>query len=222
MDVLANVRVVLDTEAIAAGREAMGRVLRGCTEPFDEVTAIRQELANAWFCQSIVAVNEPEAQCMRDLGLSDVHVLGHWRDLALTPRPFKDREGLLFVGALPAQEVPNYDGLCWFVDEVLPLIERELGYETLLTVVGPVGKGVDLARFGNHSRNHAVRRTDRHVLTLQFASRVRGTKPRLTACRSSQPTSCECSLGGRMARTSCRAGLRSRGVCQLRRGFVSL
>ena len=152
VDVLGGVHVVLDTEAIAATRDARRHALHRGTEPFDEQDAIRRELANAYFCQSIVAVNEAEAQILRDLGLSDVHVLGHVRALTLTPRPWKDRSGLLFVGAFAAPDSPNYDGLCWFVDEVLPLVEQELGYETRLTIVGSVGEGVDLGRFRDHPR----------------------------------------------------------------------
>jgi O-antigen biosynthesis protein len=47
---------------------------------------------------------------------------------------------------------PNYDGLCWFVDEVLPLVEQELGEETRLTVVGSMGEGVDFGRFRDDTR----------------------------------------------------------------------
>lgn len=152
VDVLGNVRVVLDTEAIAATRDARRHALHGGSVSFDLLGSIRQELANAYFCQRIVAVNELEAQRLRELGLSDVHVLGHVRELSLTPRPWKDRRGLLFVGAFAAPDSPNYDGLCWFVDEVLPLIEKELGYETRLTIVGSMAAGVDLERFRDHPR----------------------------------------------------------------------
>jgi O-antigen biosynthesis protein len=152
VDVLGGVHVVLDTEAIAATRDARRHALHHWTEPFDEQDAIRRELANAYFCQSIVAVNGAEAQILRDLGLSDVHVLGCVRALTLTPRPWKDRSGLLFVGAFAAPDSPNYDGLCWFVDEVLPLVEQELGDEIRLTIVGSMGEGVDLERFRDHPR----------------------------------------------------------------------
>jgi GT2 family glycosyltransferase/glycosyltransferase involved in cell wall biosynthesis len=152
VDVLGGVHVVLDTEAITATRDARRHALLRGTEPFDQQDAIRRELANAYFCQSIVAVNAAEAQILRDLGLSDVHVLGHARALTLTPRRWNDRSGLLFIGAFAAPDSPNYDGLCWFVDEVLPLVERELGYETRLTIVGSVGEGVDLERFRDHPR----------------------------------------------------------------------
>ena len=152
VDVLGGVRVVLDTEAIAATRDARRHAWLDGEAPFDERAAIRQELANAYFCQSIVAVNELEAETLRGLGLSDIHVLGHQRELALTPRGWYDRAGMLFVGAFAAPDSPNFDGLCWFVDEVLPLIEQELGYETRLTVVGFMGDGVNLDRFRDHAR----------------------------------------------------------------------
>ena len=47
---------------------------------------------------------------------------------------------------------PNYDGLAWFVDEVLPLIERTLRWETRLTVAGYTAPGVSLDRFKGHPR----------------------------------------------------------------------
>jgi glycosyltransferase involved in cell wall biosynthesis len=59
---------------------------------------------------------------------------------------------MLLVGAFPAMDSPNYDSLCWFVDEVLPLIEQQLGYQTRLTVAGFVGAEVELERFRNHPR----------------------------------------------------------------------
>jgi glycosyltransferase involved in cell wall biosynthesis len=59
---------------------------------------------------------------------------------------------MLFVGAIHRMDSPNYNSLCWFVDAVLPLIERELAWETRLTVVGYTGSEVSLARFRDHPR----------------------------------------------------------------------
>jgi GT2 family glycosyltransferase len=145
-------RVVLDTEAIATLREAVRRRVSGDETGFDLGAAIRGEFANAHVCQHIAAVTEYEAATLRALGFSDVIVVGHVRDLAPTPRAFEERAGLLFVGAIHETNSPNFDSLCWFVDEVLPLIERELGWETRLSVVGYTGPGVSLDRFRNHSR----------------------------------------------------------------------
>ena len=59
---------------------------------------------------------------------------------------------MLFVGAIHEQDSPNYDSLCWFADNVLPLVERELGWETRLTIVGYTAPGVRMDRFEDHPR----------------------------------------------------------------------
>jgi O-antigen biosynthesis protein len=89
---------------------------------------------------------------LRDHGCRDVTVIGHMRALRPTPRPFDQRAGMLFIGAMHQPDSPNYDSLCWFVDEVLPLIERELGWDTRLTVVGYTVPEVSLDRFRDHPR----------------------------------------------------------------------
>ena len=145
-------RVVLDTEAIAALRQAARHRLPGQQAEFDLDAAIRQEFTNAHLCQTITVVNEQEAAILRGLGFSNVRVVGHIRDLAPTPRAFAERSGLLFIGAIHEPDSPNYDGLVWFVDEVLPLIEQQLGWETRLSVVGYTGAEVSLDRFRAHPR----------------------------------------------------------------------
>ncbi len=144
-------RIVLDTEAIAALRQAEKAALAG-EAPIDLGAAVRREFANAGLCQKIVAVNSAEAQMLRDIGCQDVTVIGHMRALRPTPRPFDKRAGMLFVGAMHQPDSPNYDSLCWFVDAVLPLIERELRWETRLTVVGYTAPEVMLDRFQDHPR----------------------------------------------------------------------
>jgi len=143
-------RIILDTEAVASLRLAARADLLGQT--FDLEAAAATELQNASFCQDIIAVSPSEARYLRSLGFSDVSLLGHIRELALTPKDFAERHGLLFVGATHDVGSPNYDGLCWFVDEVLPAVEQELGYETRLTIVGTTAKGVTFERFEHHPR----------------------------------------------------------------------
>jgi GT2 family glycosyltransferase len=145
-------RVVLDTEAIAALREAARRRVSGDESDFDLNATILREFTNAHVCQNIAAVTEHEAATLRAVGFPDTVVVGHVRDLAPTSRAFDERAGLLFVGAIHEENSPNFDGLCWFIDEVLPLIERALGWETRLTVVGYTGVGVSLDRFRHHPR----------------------------------------------------------------------
>ena len=142
--------VVLDTEAISAIREAQQSALNGA--PFDLDAAIRHELRDASFCRAIVAINEAEAAVVRRTGFGDVAILGHLRPLTPTARSFEQRSGMLFVGAIHRIDSPNYDSLCWFIDEVLPLIGRELAWRTRLTVVGYTGEDVVLDRFRDHPR----------------------------------------------------------------------
>jgi glycosyltransferase involved in cell wall biosynthesis len=143
-------RMILDTEAIASVRDAEAAALRG--EAFDLDAAIAHELRNGAFCETIVAVAGSEAVRLRALGFPDVAVIGHMRALDPTPRPFLQRSGMLFVGAIHRMDSPNYDSLCWFIDEVLPLVERELGWQTRLTVAGYTGDEVSLERFRDHPR----------------------------------------------------------------------
>lgn len=144
-------RIVLDSEAIASVREAARAVLSG-EAPFDVDAAILREFANAHLCQSIIAVNSDEAQKLRDLGFSDVTVIGHLCEARPTPRSFAERAGLLFVGAMHRVDSPNYEGLVWFAREVLPLVEQALGWETRLTVAGYVDAQVSLEQFRAHPR----------------------------------------------------------------------
>ena len=145
-------RLILDTEAIVSQRTAMRAALEDQETPFDIDCALQQEFAHAGTCTQVVAVSAQDEATLRDLALPRVSVVGHMRELQPTPRAFTARAGMLFVGALHEMDSPNYDGLCWFVDQVLPLIERALHWETRLTVVGYTGEKVSLDRFRDHQR----------------------------------------------------------------------
>ena len=156
-------RLILDTEAVATLRDAARQPLirqeskteiKGADRApdFNLSTAITQELANAAHCELVIAVSDNEAELLRSYGLPNVSVIGHMCDIHETPRPWKDRAGMLFVGAIHSMDAPNYDSLCWFVDKVLPLLEQALGWETRLTIVGYTAPSVDLSRFADHAR----------------------------------------------------------------------
>jgi O-antigen biosynthesis protein len=163
-------RIVLDTEAVAALREAEHAALTDVT-PFDVDTAIMREFANAHFCQCIIAVNLQEAQKLRDLGFTDVMVIGHWREPQPTPCAFADRAGLLFLGAIHQPDSPNLDALAWLVREVLPLVEHSLGWETRLTVAGYVDPAISLDAYREHPRI-TLRGTVEDVAPLYDAHRI--------------------------------------------------
>ena len=142
--------IILDTEAVGAVRDASLAALRG--RDFDLDAALRREFASADICRAVVAVNDGEGALLRAFGFPNVHVIGHIRPLRPTPRPFAQRTGMLFAGAIHRMDSPNYDSLCWFVDEVLPLVEKSLTWETRLTIAGYNAPGVSLERFAHHPR----------------------------------------------------------------------
>ena len=142
--------IILDTEAVSAARDAAFAALSG--KDFDLDAALRREFASAGICRTVIAVSEAEATKLRAFGFPNVHVIGHMRLLRPTSRPFKQRTGMLFAGAIHQMDSPNFDSLCWFVDAVLPIVEKSLGWETRLTIAGYTAPDVTLARFASHPR----------------------------------------------------------------------
>jgi glycosyltransferase involved in cell wall biosynthesis len=142
--------IVLDTEAVAAARDAEQARIAGA--PYDIDAGMQPLLDGAASCRRVVAVTAAEAEMLRAYGVADVSVVGHMIKPAPAPFPFARRAGMLFVGAFHTMDCPNLDSLIWFADAVLPLIEAELGWETRLTIAGYAAPGVDLSRFENHPR----------------------------------------------------------------------
>ncbi len=161
--------IVLDTEAVAPLRQAEKARLLG--QEFDLDAATKDAFATAALCDVLVAVSENEAAYLRSRGLGPVSVIGHMIEPRPTSRTFAQRAGLLFVGAIHQMDSPNLDSLTWFVDEVLPLIEDALGWETRLTIAGYVAPGVDLSRFERHPRI-TLRGAVSNLEPLYNASRV--------------------------------------------------
>ncbi|HQT38662.1 MAG TPA: glycosyltransferase [Acidocella sp.] len=144
--------IVLDTEAVAAPRLAGRDILQGRTPAVALEKAVQQELASAYFCQKIVAVNDRDAEIIRQAGFKDVSILGHVQTIAPTAKPFTERHDMLFVGAIHDQESPNLDGLEWFVNEVLPLLNGKLPDEVGFTIAGYVNRRIDMSVFGRARR----------------------------------------------------------------------
>jgi glycosyltransferase involved in cell wall biosynthesis len=143
-------KILVDTEAVASVRQAGQAAL--LDRAFDEEAALRHEFRDLHLASHAIATTEGEREIVRRNYRGPVSVLGHAIAAMPTPRSFEERAGLLFVGAFHDMAHPNYDGLAWFVDEVLPLIEQGLRWETRLTVAGYVAGDVSLDRFENHRR----------------------------------------------------------------------
>lgn len=129
--------IIYDAEALFVTREITFRQLSGTPLSTREAEALLQDevdLAGAADC--VVAVSKPDADEFRRHGSKRVHVIGHSLEPRPTPRPFADRCGFLFVGAIHEEASPNGDSMIWFLDEIFPRIREALGMEVPVTIVG--------------------------------------------------------------------------------------
>jgi len=145
-------RIILDTEAIAAPRDHARLMLRGQKPEIPLETAIETELAPAALAKTIVAVNAQDAATIRAAGYRHVAILGHAAPLCPTEKPFAERQGILFLGAIHDADSPNLDGLHWFIDQVLPILDPLLPEGAGITIAGTISRRIDLSALGQASR----------------------------------------------------------------------
>jgi glycosyltransferase involved in cell wall biosynthesis len=129
--------VVYDAEAIFVTREITQRQLSGAPLSDREVEALfKEEVSLARTADLVVAVSASDAEAFRNCGVEAVQVVGHCIEACPTPRPFSERRGFLFVGAIHEEVSPNGDSMIWFLDEVLPRIQAILGPDIPVTIAG--------------------------------------------------------------------------------------
>jgi glycosyltransferase involved in cell wall biosynthesis len=132
-----DIPIIYDAEAIFADRELAGRRIRGEKIRADEAERQRAaELALARQSHAVLAVSARDAATFSGAGAQHTFTLGHCVNCRPTPKPFDDRDGLLFVGALDEEGSPNVDSACWFVAEVLPRLRARLGVKAAVDLVG--------------------------------------------------------------------------------------
>ena len=136
-----RMRLIYDAEAIFAVREVVQRRMRGeIVSNQEEAQAAKEEVALTQGCDAVLTVSGGEAahfNAGRDTaGARAVHVLSYVVTPNLTAAAFEERSGFLFVGGIHDLRWPNADALRWFVDDVLPLLRRELGAAANLSTVG--------------------------------------------------------------------------------------
>jgi glycosyltransferase involved in cell wall biosynthesis len=108
-------------EAEMAGTEAAARIA--------EKTRA-EELALIGQADATLVVSEFERELLGDLAPeAPVIVVSNIHSLHPPGKPFEQRDGLVFVGGF--QHPPNLDAAEWLIDEILPLIRRELPDVTL-------------------------------------------------------------------------------------------
>ena len=129
--------LIYDAEALFAAREITFWNLQGSSLPQEEAEQIlKEEVALAALADTVISVSEPERSEFQKHGIKTIHVLGHSVAARATPRAFREREGFLFVGAIHEDTTPNGDSIIWFLEEIFPRIQAELGDAIPFTIAG--------------------------------------------------------------------------------------
>jgi len=129
------VPILYDAEAIFAERDAALAQLKGLKK-FNYEHALAVELELAFGAETVFSVSKSEARTFRAGGCDDVRVLGHSVHLRPLGEGPENRRDMLFVGALDDDHSPNADSLVWFVQTIMPLIDKEIGENWRLDVAG--------------------------------------------------------------------------------------
>ncbi|MCP1220664.1 glycosyltransferase [Acetobacter orientalis] len=157
---LGRATVVLDTEAVAAGRTMQKLALQGETPQHSLEEMLQKEFRAAQVAQQFIAVSAQDAQTLRTLGLEQVNILGHQQQVRRFTPGYTNRHDILFVGAIHDLESPNLESLLWFVKDVLPVLEQILQEDFKLRVCGYINPTIDLPELLAHPRVECVGRVE--------------------------------------------------------------
>jgi glycosyltransferase involved in cell wall biosynthesis len=134
-----NIHIVYDAEALFSRRDAKLREISG--KPWSEKetqAALAKEIALAESADCVISVSPKESAVFSECGIRNVHVVGHAMDICPDPANFENRSGLLFVGAIHFEASPNGDSIIWFLTDVFPKIQKQLGTSICLTIAGVI------------------------------------------------------------------------------------
>ena len=117
-----DARVIFDTVDLHFLREMRERAVQpGSPVSADFEHNRRQELDLIRMADATLVVSTYERDILNGLlAEADVRVVSNIHESTATPRAFRDRAGLLFVGYFA--HTPNADAVRWFVRDVLPLV----------------------------------------------------------------------------------------------------
>ena len=147
-----NAKIIYDAEAVFATRKTMYQKLIGKPLTISaEKRLIEQEMVLARKADSILAVSDNEAGLFRTHSCPSVFVVGHSVVVRPSKASFSERNGILFVGSILNSPSPNEDAVLYFINEILPLIRREI--DAGFTIVG-------------HTMSERVRACQSNVVTV--------------------------------------------------------
>lgn len=133
-----GVQILCDTEALSALRLLEMKKIAGReTGRNEELSAVRSELNVPVQVGMWIAVSEYEGGKITEAGFGPVAVIGHRAEAKpAAPRTqWTERRRIMAVGAVHEADVPNHDGLVWFMEHVYPRCEH-LFADLTLTLVG--------------------------------------------------------------------------------------
>jgi GT2 family glycosyltransferase len=135
----ANVRIILDAEAIAATRRFA--YAQQANQKPDLAEMVLEELEHLDGVKHIFVVNELDralvVPMLEDRGLSlPVSLLGHSLRVTSKPPRFEDTSSILLLGSYTEPDSPNVDALLWFDRTVRPLLGELPGLEFVIAGSG--------------------------------------------------------------------------------------
>jgi glycosyltransferase involved in cell wall biosynthesis len=128
--------VIYDAEALFSNRERLEAAVagKGMTDSEYE-SRVGRELALARGVRRIMTVSAEEAAVFQKHGVNDISIVSHAVEVTPPLKSFRERSGILFVGAIHGDGGPNYDAAEWFCREILPRL-RALGVPDNFYIVG--------------------------------------------------------------------------------------
>jgi GT2 family glycosyltransferase len=159
-DLFGKTRVIYDSEALFSLRDAALQRAKGEEVNENELQkSIRNEIALAKNADAVLSASQSELETLAKHGSSQISVLGHCIKAVPTSRSFSQRDGFLFVGAIHNDQSPNADALRWFIKEIFPLIQKDLGNNIGLSVAG-INHSDSIASLGGERIHMAGYRED--------------------------------------------------------------
>lgn len=127
-----SIKIIYDAEAIFSEREILQKEKEGkALSKFEKEEIINNEISLAKKAHIIIVVSDKDASTFLIQGIFNVKILGHCLKTEKCYPVFSERDGLLFVGNLDYNDSPNVDSLIWFIDEIWPLIKKQIPSITL-------------------------------------------------------------------------------------------
>ena len=134
---LNSAKIIYDAEAIFSIRDYEYKRLNKINFTEEErQKAITEEIKLAKNSHHIITVSPQEKQQFIQQGYTNVSILGHTFSPYPTPKPFAERQNLIFVGSIYELESPNADSVLWLTHEIFPLIQNQLDQTIELIIIG--------------------------------------------------------------------------------------